>query len=292
MKITKREMWHSKHYRRSSHKMEEKKFVTFKKEELGVKEYIKRSLGKGRISNVSIEYTPVGEKIVIATSKPGLVIGKKGEKINELTHVLKKSFNLDNPHIEIQEIENPLLDAQLVADEIAVLLERRGSLKFKVIAYRMLKEIMKLKALGVEIVMSGKLPSDRARTWRFSQGYLKKTGEPAKVVDRAHSQAKTIPGIVGIQVSILPPGAHIHDKIVINDELRSKIRIKVEDTLEEEKPQVKTPRTKKAKTTKSKAKKEESETQKKSAESPESTGDTTEVPDSPSETDATKEELQ
>ncbi len=208
--------------------MDEKKFVNFKKEELGVKEYIKRELGKGRISNVSIEYTPVGEKIIIATSKPGIVIGRRGEKIDELTRVLKKKFKLDNPHIEIKEIIQPLLDAQLVADEIAILLERKGSLKFKVIAYKMLTDIMKAGALGAEIVMSGKLPSERARRWRFAQGYLKKTGDPAKVVDRAQSQAKTIPGVVGIQMSILPPDAHIHDKIVVDADLRSRLKTLVQ----------------------------------------------------------------
>ena len=205
--------------------MEEKKFVTFKKEELGVKEYIKKSLGKGRISNVGIEYTPVGEKIVIGTSKPGLIIGRRGEKINELTAVLKKKFKLDNPHIEIREIMNPLLDAQLVADEIALLLERKGALKFKVIAYKMLQSIMKSGALGTEIALSGKLPSDRARTWRFTQGYLKKTGDPAKVVDKAQAQAKTLQGVVGIVVEILPPDAHIHDRIIVDEELRQKIRM-------------------------------------------------------------------
>lgn len=203
--------------------MEEKKFVTFKKEELGVKEYIKKNLGKGRISQVSIEYTPVGEKIVISTSKPGLVIGRRGEKIDELTRVLKRKFKLDNPHIEIKEITQPLLDSQLVADEIAIMLERKGSLKFKVIAYRMLQDIIKAGVLGTEIVLSGKLPSDRAKTWRFSQGYLKKTGDPAKVVDKSQAQATTQLGVVGIEVSILPPDAHIHDKIVIDDELRRKI---------------------------------------------------------------------
>ena len=218
--------------------MEEKKFVTFKKEELGVKEYIKKELGKGKISDVSIEYTPIGEKIIVSTSKPGLVIGRKGEKINELTHVLKKRFSLDNPNIEIREIIEPLLDSQLVADEIALLLERKGSLKFKVIAYRMLQEILKAGPLGVEIVLSGKLPSDRARTWRFSQGYLKKTGEPSKVVDKAHSQAKTVSGVVGIEVSILPPDAPIHDKITIDEETRKKITTEVEEIEEvkEEKP--------------------------------------------------------
>jgi small subunit ribosomal protein S3 len=235
--------------------MEAKKFVSFKKEELGVKEYVKSELGKGRISNVSIEYTPIGEKIIIATSKPGLVIGRRGEKVDLLTKTLKKRFKLDNPHIEIKEITEPKLDAQLVADEIALLLERRGSLKFKVIAYRTLTDIMKTGALGTEIVLSGKLPSDRARTWRFTQGYLKKTGDPSKVVDKAQSQARTLQGVVGIVVSILPPDAHIHDKIVIDDELRKKIKITVEVIPDkEEKPEEKKA-TKKKITKKAKEKK-------------------------------------
>jgi len=204
--------------------MEEKKFVVFKKEELGVKEYVKNSLGKGKISAVAIEYTPVGVKIVISTSKPGLVIGRKGEKIEELTRVLKKRFKLDNPHIEIKEITEPLLDAQLVADEIALLLERQGSLKFKVIAYKMLESIKRAGALGVELVLSGKLPSERARSWRFSQGYMMKTGDPAKVVDSAMSQAVTLPGVVGIQVRILPPTAHIHDRIVIDEKTLAQLQ--------------------------------------------------------------------
>lgn len=203
--------------------MEEKKFVGFKKEELDVKEYIKNELGKGRISAVSIEYTPVGERIVVETSRPGFVIGRRGEKIDELTRVLKKRFKLDNPHIEIREIKEPRLNAQLVADDIALSLERQGSLKFKVIAYKMLQEIMKSGALGAEIVLSGRLPSERARSWRFAQGYLKKTGDPAKVVDRAMAQAVNIAGVSGIKVSILPPNAHIHDRIVIDDNVRAAV---------------------------------------------------------------------
>ncbi|HIG51942.1 TPA: 30S ribosomal protein S3 [Candidatus Pacearchaeota archaeon] len=164
--------------------MEERKFVKFKEEELGIKEYIKENLGKGKISEIKIEYTPVGEKLIVSTNKPGIVIGRKGSKINELTEVLKKRFKLDNPHIEINEIIDIYLDAQLVADTIAINLERRGSMKFKLIAYRMLKDIMNAGALGTELVLSGKLPSDRARTWRFTQGYLKKTGHPSKQVKK------------------------------------------------------------------------------------------------------------
>lgn len=196
--------------------MDEKKFVQFKQSELGVKEYIKNSLGKGRVSAVTIEYTPVGEKIIVATDKPGIVIGTRGEKINELTTTLKKRFKFDNPHIDIKEITEPKLDAQLVADDIALQLERKGSLRFKMIAYRYMADIVRAGALGVELVLSGKLPSERAKSWRFAQGYLKKTGDPAKVVERAMTQARTNLGVIGIKVSILPPYAKIHDKIVID----------------------------------------------------------------------------
>lgn len=222
--------------------MEEKKFVNFKKDELRVREYIKNSLGKGRISAVVIEYTPVGEKIKVSTSRPGLIIGRKGEKIEELTRVLKRRFKLDNPHIEIVEITQPLLDAQLVADEIAVMLERKGPLKFKVIAYKMLQQIIKSGAMGVELRLSGKLPSDRARTWRFSHGYLKKTGEPAKIVDRAQSQATTFAGVVGVSVAILRPNSEISDHIKVDDALRQKLKqfsMELEVEKEESKPKKK-----------------------------------------------------
>ena len=204
--------------------MEERKFIRLKKEEFGIKEYIKRDLGKGKISKLDIEYTPVGEKIIISTNKPGLVIGKRGEKIQELTEVLKKRFKLENPHIEIQEIQNPLFDAQSVADEIAMALERMGNLKFKVIAYKKLREIMRAGALGCEMRLTGKLPSERANSWRFAEGYLKKAGESRKEIDRAQATALTKTGIIGIKVAIMNPNARIYDRIDINEEMKRKIK--------------------------------------------------------------------
>lgn len=216
--------------------MEERKTVKFKKDEFAMRERVKNEIGKGKVSKVRIEYTPIGEKIAISTNKPGLVIGRGGEKIEELTKILKKEFKLENPHIEIDEIKEANLDAQLVADDIALELEKFGPLKFKVIAYKALQRIMKARALGSEIRLSGKLPSSRARTWRFAQGYLKKTGDSAKVVDRAQSTAQTKPGTVGIKVSILKPNAVLKDRINVNDELLLKIRKNIEEL---EKPEIK-----------------------------------------------------
>jgi len=213
--------------------MEERKFIKLKKEEFGIKEYIRRDLGKGKISRLDIEYTPVGEKIIIFTSKPGLVIGRKGEKIHELTGTLKRRFKLENPHIEISEIENPLFDSQIVADDIALALERMGNLKFKVIAYRKLQEIMSAGALGCELRLTGKLPSERARSWRFAEGYLKKAGDSSKEVDRAQATGLTKTGIIGVKVAIMPPDARIYDKVEINDEMRALIKGGVVEEVEE-----------------------------------------------------------
>lgn len=204
--------------------MESKNVVKLKKDEFAIREYIKKSLGKGRISKVNIEYTPVGEKIIIFTDKPGLVIGRGGERINQLTNTLKKRFKLENPLIEIEEIKNPEFDAQIMADEIALTLERMGPLKFKVIAYKTLQKIISAGALGVEIRLNGKIPGSRAKSWRFAQGYLKKVGDSAKVVDRAKSRAETKPGTVGIKVSVLSPHVKLIDRIVIDNEFMEKLK--------------------------------------------------------------------
>jgi small subunit ribosomal protein S3 len=205
--------------------MEERKTVDFKKEEFSIREYIKGKLGKGKVSRVKIEYTPIGEKVLVSTHKPGLVIGRKGETINELTTYLKANFKMGNPRIEIDEILKPEFDAQIMADEIALGLERLGPMKFKVLAYRALQRIIQAGALGVEIRLNGKLPGSRAKPWRFAQGYLKKAGHSAKAVDRAQSRAETKPGTVGVKVSILSPHTKLVDKIIINEELLGKLKM-------------------------------------------------------------------
>jgi len=204
--------------------MEEKKFVLVRKEEYDIKQFVKRMFGKGKVSRVRIEYTPIGKKIIVSTHKPGWIIGKRGEKINELTEILKKRFKMENPHIDIEEITHPEFDAQLVADDIALTLERFGSMKYKASSYRALSRIKSAGALGAELRVSGKLPSDRARSWRFAFGYLKKTGDASKVVDRAESVAQTKKGIVGIKVAILAPDTKVHDHIVVDEDFINEVK--------------------------------------------------------------------
>lgn len=242
--------------------MEERRFVNVRKEEFGIRQFIKNEFGKGKISSVKIEYTPVGEKITIATHKPGIIIGKKGESIERLTNILKKKFKMENPHIDIGEITRPEFDATIVADEIALSLERFGPMRFKAVTYRMLDRIKKGGALGAELVVSGKLPSDRAKTWRFAFGYLKKTGDGSNAVDRAQSVAVTKQGVVGIRAAILAPTAKLQDHISLDEETMNLIK---NNASFEEVAEVKKKKKAAKKTTKKKVVKEteEKETKKK-----------------------------
>jgi small subunit ribosomal protein S3 len=195
--------------------MIERKIIKLKKDELRTKEFIKRHIGKGKLSSIKIERTPMGERIIIVTSKPGAIIGRKGENITELTDTLKKKFGLQNPKLEILEVERPEFDAQNIADQIAMSLENFGTQSFKIVCYKFLERIKQAGALGGEFVLSGKLPGEKARSWRFAFGYLKKTGDTANLVNKAQAVSHTKPGVTGIQVAILPGGTKIPDRIVV-----------------------------------------------------------------------------
>ncbi|MCL6500782.1 MAG: hypothetical protein K6T16_01965, partial [Candidatus Pacearchaeota archaeon] len=147
--------------------------------------------------------------------------------------LLKRKYKLENPQIEVLEIPEPIFDAQSVADQIALALEKFGPLSFKLIAYRELERLVKAGALGAEIRLSGKLPSERAKSWRFAFGYLTKTGAKIDIVKRAKATAFTRPGVIGIKVSIVPRNTKIPDKIEINKKALDELKSKIEEALEE-----------------------------------------------------------
>ncbi len=198
--------------------MIERDFITQKTKELAIKNYLLSKLDKTNIASIKLKKIPLGEKIIIETCKPSLVVGSKGSNIKALTKSLKQEFNLENPQIEINEVKNIYLDAHLVAQKIASSLEKFGSARFKGIGHKVMENVMKSGALGVEIVISGKIPSARAKSWRFYNGYLKKCGDVAmNGVKIAHTGALLKTGIVGIKVSIMPPELILPDHIDVLD---------------------------------------------------------------------------
>lgn len=198
--------------------MIERKFVSEKLKEYQIQEYISSNMKKVGHSHTKMIKTPLGEKIIIYASRPGLIVGKQGQNIKRLTKDLKKKFNLENPQIEISEIENVDLDAAIVAERVANSLERFGTTKFKGVGHKVMTDVMNAGALGVEIIMSGKIPSARAKSWRFYQGYLKKCGEVASGVRKAYSSAQLKIGTIGIKVRIMTPDIKLPDKIELRKE--------------------------------------------------------------------------
>jgi len=211
--------------------MIERQFIAEKLKEFEIEKFISKRIPGAGFSHTKVVRTPLGDKIIIYAARPGLVVGRKGENIRNITDGLKKNFKLENPQVEIAEIEEPMLNARVVAEKIKDSLERFGLMRFKRIGYSMLEGVMRSGALGVEILISGRIPSARARTWRFYQGYLKKSGTTSYLdVDKAITRAELKTGTVGIKVSIMPPDIKLPDDIKLIGVEETEMKKRVEAT--------------------------------------------------------------
>lgn len=177
-------------------------FVDYAVRKTKIEDFIKKYFPEESYSKVGLERTPLGVKIIIYTDRPGRIIGAGGRKINELTDRLKEEFKLENPQVDVKPIEKPDLDAKIVAKKITSALG--GGYNYKKIGNIMLKRVMGAGAIGVEIIISGKLGGSKGRTGKFIDGYLKHCGQPAKeLVDYGFDEANTKPGKIGVQVRIM-----------------------------------------------------------------------------------------
>jgi len=236
--------------------MIERKFVAEKIREFQIQEYVRKSLKNAGLSHVKIQKTPLGEKIIVYTSRPGLVVGRKGENIKQMTKLLKKEFELENPQIEISEVENVGLNAAIMAEKIADALEKFGTKNFKGIGHKIMTEVMNSGALGIEIILSGKIPSARAKSWRFFSGYLRKCGDVVlEGVDKAYSIAQLKSGIVGVKVSIMPADIKLPDAVRVLEEKEVVVEKMKEEKKEEKDAEEKTEGKEKEKQKKSRKKK-------------------------------------
>ena len=195
--------------------MIERQFINQKLKEFQIQEHIGRIFNKTGFSHIEIKRTPLGENVIVYTTRPGIVVGKKGENIKKLTALLKNKYKLENPQLEIGELTSPMLDVDYVADRIASSIERFSQKRFKAIGYRVLQDVMDAGAIGTEIVLSGKIPSARAKSWRFSAGYLKKSGDINQTkISKKNVNFTTRMGTIGISVRIMTPDIQLTDKLL------------------------------------------------------------------------------
>jgi len=214
--------------------MNERKFIREATKRSLIRKFLVKEIEGAGFGGMSIQRTPIGTRINIIVERPGMVIGKGGSKIKQLTENIKTTFELDNPQIEIQEAgSSASLNAQIMAEKLAEALERGWH--FRRAGHSTVRRIMKAGAKGCQIIIAGKLTGARHRTEKFTEGHVKYCGETAKqVMDNGYAVAKLKPGVLGVKVRIMKPDAHLPDEIIIKSP---------EPTKTEEKKEVKEEKT-------------------------------------------------
>ena len=195
---------------------DEHQFIEDGLRETQIDEFFSAELARAGYGGMELAETPMGTQIVLKAEKPGMVIGKGGKNIRKVTRQLEAQFDLNDPQIDVQEVDEPDLNAQIVADRLANALERGWY--FRKAGHTTIDRIMSAGALGAEIVLSGKVTGARSRVEKFNRGYIKHNGEPAEeLVDEGQGVSVMKLGTIGVTVRIIPPGSELPDAFVVAD---------------------------------------------------------------------------
>lgn len=169
-------------------------------EDLKVRKYIDKKLAFSALSKVIIERAWNSVRVTLHTSRPGLIIGRKGSEIEKMTNDISKICGNSPVKIDIVEIRKPELDAQLVSEQIAVQLERR--INFRRAMKRAVQTAMEFGADGIRVRVSGRLGgADIARAEWYTEGKVPLQTLRAPI-DYGFSEASTVYGIIGVKVWI------------------------------------------------------------------------------------------
>jgi small subunit ribosomal protein S3 len=176
-----------------------KKYSDYILEDFNIRKYLKKKLGHAGVSKIEVERSSKRVRLRIFTSRPGIIIGKKGAEIVQLKQDIEKMISQD-VIIDIQEIRKPELDAQLVAENIALQIVRRVA--FRRAMKRGIQSAMRFGAQGVKVICAGRLGgAEMARTELYREGRVPLHTLRADI-DYGFSEANTTYGIVGIKVFI------------------------------------------------------------------------------------------
>ena len=166
-------------------------------EDIKVREYLKKKLKNASVSRVMIERPAKNARITIYSARPGVVIGKKGEDIENLKRELGKQLGVPVA-VNIEEVRKPEIDAQLIADSITQQLEKR--IMFRRAMKRAMQNAMRLGAQGIKIMSAGRLNGiEIARTEWYREGRVPLHTLRADI-DYGFSEAKTTYGVIGVKV--------------------------------------------------------------------------------------------
>ena len=181
-----------------------------------VREFLLRETERAGFSGLTFTRTPEGTKISLRAEQVGRVIGRRGKVIHELGNRLKNDFDLDRPHLDVDEVEEPRLSAQIMASKLASSLERGWF--FRRAGHGTAQQIMDAGARGCLVILSGKITGARHRVEKFQQGHIKFCGETAlEFMDSGFSTAVKKLGTIGCTVKIMRPGVKLPHEIIITE---------------------------------------------------------------------------
>ena len=228
--------------------MIEKDFVQEGLRRTRIDEYLEKELERAELERagyggMEVQITPLGTMVIVYAERPGMVIGRGGKNVRTITNTLKNEFGLDNPQIEVKEVEVPELNPKIMAYKISNMLQR--GMHFRRVAYSTIRRIMGAGAQGVEVTISGKIRGSRSAVAKFVEGYIKKCGEPSiRLVEEGFATAELKPGVLGIYVRIMPPETVLPDsveilppKVIIEEDgevIEEEIDVETEEIIEEE----------------------------------------------------------
>lgn len=198
-----------------------------------VHQHVQKKTARAGFGGLSIQRTPLGTHVRISAERPGLVIGRKGSDIQQLTDDLERKFGYENLQVEAGEVGNFALNPLIMSAKVANALERGWN--YRRAGNSMLQRIMDAGARGCQITIAGKLTGLRHRTEKFVSGHIKFCGETAlELMDVGIAQAKLKPGTIGVKVAIMKPDARLPDEIeVVKPEVPVEEAEEKEETQEE-----------------------------------------------------------
>jgi small subunit ribosomal protein S3 len=166
----------------------ERKFIAEGVRRARVEKHLVKELKRAGYGGMDLQRTPLGTQVTIFAEKPGIVIGKGGKLVRQLTQDLATDFGVESPQIDVQQVANPSYNAQIMAERLANALERGWY--FRKAGQSIIRRVMESGALGCEVIIAGKLTGARARVQKFTEGYTKHSGEPVNtIVEKGYAVA-------------------------------------------------------------------------------------------------------
>ena len=185
-------------------------------------DFLREKIKDAGFDSVEISKTPTGTKIVLYVTRPGIVIGRKGAGIKDLTEKIQTDFGYKNPQISVEDILKPELSPSVMCNRMSAHIERGTA--FRRATMWTMNQIMEAGAIGVQITISGKLRGDRSAFEKHTQGILPRAGNYAKnIVSEDIVHTKTPMGLIGIKIRIARK-----EKIVLEFEHKEKEPIETE----------------------------------------------------------------